>query len=111
MTVEDTTAPRCPVHIENTDLVDPRLYSDGDAHETWTRLRALDRLSWHQVDDQRGFWSVVKFGDTDHVLRNTGIFTSERGTMLEILGMDDPAGGQQLAVTDPPRHTIMQARL
>lgn len=101
----------CPVHLGTTDLVDPTLYSDGDAHREWAELRALDSLSWHQVDDDRGFWSVVKFRDTEHVLRNTADFTSERGTMLELLGMDDPAGGQQLVVTDPPRHTIMQARL
>ena len=109
MTMHD--APGCPVQAGTTDLVDPFLYSDGKAHHVWRDLRELDRLSWLQVDDERGFWSVVKFHDTEFVLRNTDIFTSERGTMLEILGMDDPAGGQQLAVTDPPRHTVMQRRL
>ncbi|HVV23106.1 MAG TPA: cytochrome P450 [Pseudonocardiaceae bacterium] len=111
MSFDDPVAVGCPVHVETTDLIDPALYSDGDARAVWQRLRGLDRLSWHQVDDRRGFWSVVTFADTDHVLRNTHLFTSERGTMLEILGMDDPAGGKQLAVTDPPRHTVMQARL
>jgi cytochrome P450 len=111
MTVPHGAVSQCPVHLATTDLVDPTLYSDGDAHETWRELRELDRLSWHQVDADRGFWSVVKFADTDFVLRNTALFTSERGTMLELLGMDDPAGGQQLVVTDPPRHTIMQGRL
>jgi cytochrome P450 len=111
MTFDDVVAVGCPVHVETTDLIDPTLYSDGDARVVWQRLRGLDRLSWHQADEQRGFWSVVTFADTDFVLRNTHLFTSERGTMLEILGMDDPAGGKQLAVTDPPRHTVMQARL
>ncbi|MEU2062600.1 cytochrome P450 [Streptomyces sp. NPDC013455] len=94
-----------------TDLVDPHLYSDGDAHKVWRELRKQDGLTWHQVDETRGFWSVVHFKETDYVLRNTALFTSERGNMLSLLGMDDPAGGQQIAVTDPPRHTIMQARL
>jgi cytochrome P450 len=111
MNVHDVQASACPVHVGTTDLVDPTLYSDGDAHTIWAQLRELDQLSWYQVDADRGFWSVVKFSDTDRVLRDTASFTSERGTMLEILGMDDPAGGQQLAVTDPPRHTIMHARL
>jgi cytochrome P450 len=111
MPVHDAPVSGCPVHVGDTDLVDPHLYSDGDAHEVWRELRAEEGLSWHQVDEQRGFWSVVHFKETDHVLRNTALFTSERGTMLELLGMDDPAGGKQLAVTDPPRHTIMQARL
>jgi cytochrome P450 len=111
MSVQDARTGGCPVHAGTTDLVDPHLYSDGDAHAVWRQLREIDRLSWQQVDAERGFWSVVKFRDVDHVLRNTRLFTSERGTMLEILGMDDPAGGQQLAVTDPPRHTVMHARL
>ncbi|GHI89134.1 cytochrome P450 [Streptomyces xanthophaeus] len=95
----------------SADLIDPTLYSDGDTHEIWRRMRQVDGLSWHQVDEERGFWSVVKYADTDLVLRDTDTFTSERGTLLDLLGTDDPAGGQQLAVTDPPRHTERQARL
>ncbi|MDV6263919.1 cytochrome P450 [Rhodococcoides yunnanense] len=87
------------------------MYSDGNAHDIWRALRQLDGLDWHQVDESRGFWSIVKYDDTDFVLRDTATFTSERGTLLDLLGTDDPAGGQQLAVTDPPRHTERQARL
>jgi cytochrome P450 len=74
-------------------------------------MRGLDGLAWHQVDEDRGFWSIVTYAETDLVLRDTDTFTSERGTLLDLLGTDDPAGGQQLAVTDPPRHTERQARL
>lgn len=94
-----------------TDLIDPNLYSDDTAREIWRQMRALDGLSWHQVDEQRGFWSIVKYADADLVLRDAATFTSERGTLLDLLGTDDPAGGQQLAVTDPPQHTERQARL
>ncbi|MDH6112901.1 cytochrome P450 [Kitasatospora sp. MAP12-15] len=95
----------------SADLIDPTLYSDGNTYEIWRQLREMDGLSWDQVDEARGFWSVVKYADTDLVLRDTDTFTSERGTLLDLLGTDDPAGGQQLAVTDPPRHTERQARL
>jgi len=111
MVVHEPAVSRCPAHGASSDLVDPWLYSEGDPHAIWRELRERDQLTWHQVDADRGFWSVVRFRDTDFVLRNPESFTSERGTMLEILGMDDPAGGQQLAVTDPPRHTVIQARL
>lgn len=97
--------------MASADLIDPTLYSSGDAYGIWRRLRQEEGLSWHQVDDSRGFWSVVKYADTDLVLRDSATFTSERGTLLDLLGTDDPAGGQQLAVTDPPRHTERQARL
>ncbi|MER6301343.1 cytochrome P450 [Kitasatospora sp. NPDC001539] len=108
----DAPVSRCPVTGgAAADLVDPRLYSDGDAWRIWQRMRAEKTLGWHQVDAERGFWSVVKYADSDLVLRDAATFTSERGTLLDILGTDDPAGGQQLAVTDPPRHTPRQARL
>jgi cytochrome P450 len=87
------------------------LYSDGDAPAAWRRLRSLDTLHWQQVDDEQGFWSVVAYDDADRVLRDWAVFTSERGTLVDLLGHDDPAGGRQLAVTDPPRHTEMRGRL
>ncbi|MFF5185587.1 cytochrome P450 [Streptomyces sp. NPDC000345] len=93
------------------DLVDPWLYSGGDAHAVWRWMRAQETLTRQDVDEKRGFWNIVGFDDAERVLRDTETFTSERGTMLDLLGTDDPAGGKQLAVTDPPRHTEMQTRL
>ncbi|GAA2044110.1 cytochrome P450 [Catenulispora yoronensis] len=101
----------CPVGAGQADLVDPRLYSDGSAYGLWRELQGREDLYWHQVDADRGFWSVVHYREADHVLRDTAAFTSERGTLLDLLGTDDPAGGRQLAVTDPPLHTARQARL
>jgi cytochrome P450 len=92
-------------------VADPVLFSDGDYRATWEHLRGLDRLTWQQVDPRRGFWSVVKYEDADQVLRDHETFTSERGTMLNTLGTQDPAGGRQFPVTDPPRHTDMRAPL
>lgn len=112
-----TPPPGCPMHAaaagpaEDPDLVDPALYSDGDPHPTWRRMRAMDTLTRHRVDEERWFWNIVRFEEADRVLRDTATFTSERGTMLDLLGTDDPAGGKQLAATDPPRHTEMQGRL
>ncbi|MDF3140231.1 MULTISPECIES: cytochrome P450 [unclassified Streptomyces] len=103
---------KCPVsHTAAYGVADPMLFSDGDYRATWAHLRELDRLTWQQVDDRRGFWSVVKYEDADRVLRDHETFTSERGTMLDTLGTQDPAGGRQIPVTDPPRHTGMRARL
>jgi len=51
-----------------------------------------------------GYWSVTRYAEVDRVLRETATFTSERGTMLCLLGKDDPAAGRQMAATDPPRH-------
>lgn len=103
---------KCPVtRTAPFGVADPVLFSDGDYRATWDHLRGLDRLTWQQVDARRGFWSVVKYADADRVLRDHETFTSERGTMLDTLGSQDPAGGRQIPVTDPPRHTGMRARL
>lgn len=111
MTVDDTRVPGCPVHGGAASLDDPVLYSDGDPCAEWERLRALGTLAWTKTGPDLGFWSVVSYEDADRVLRDTGTFTSERGTMLDLLGTDDPVGGRQLAATDPPQHTKMSARL
>jgi cytochrome P450 len=103
-------APGCPVGAA-VDPSDPVLYGQGDFRAVWERLREMDQLTWYQVDDRRGFWSVVTYEDADRVLRDAATFTSERGTLLNLLGSEDPAGGRQIAATDPPRHTAMRGRL
>lgn len=101
----------CPVSHGAAGLADPVLFSTGDYRATWDELRGRDRLAWQDVDGRPGFWSVVRYHDADRVLRDADTFTSERGTMLFTLGEQDPAGGRQIPVTDPPRHTAMRARL
>ncbi|HLM87703.1 MAG TPA: cytochrome P450 [Streptosporangiaceae bacterium] len=101
----------CPAGAASLDLSDPVLYSEGDYRSAWEELRGMDRLTWYQVDDRRGFWSVLRYHDADRVLRDPATFTSERGTLLNLLGNEDPAGGRQIAATDPPRHTAMRGRL
>src|SRR5690349_8692197 len=96
------------VDLDAVDLTDPRLYSEGDAHSVWRALRQRDPVRWQPVGDSLGFWSVSRFEEADRVLRDHAYFTSQRGTLLNLLGKDDPAGGRQMAVTDPPRHTRMR---
>jgi len=96
------------VDLDNVDLMDPHLYSAGDPHPIWHALRVREPVRWQSVDDGLGFWSVTRLADAERVLRDHEQFTSQRGTLLNILGKDDPAGGRQMAATDPPRHTRMR---
>ncbi|MEU7602681.1 cytochrome P450 [Streptomyces sp. NPDC040724] len=96
------------IDLDSVDLTDAVLYGEGDPHSIWTNMRQRDPVRWQQVDDTLGFWSVTKFDDADLVLRDHTLFTSQRGTMLYLLGKDDPARGRQMAATDPPRHTRMR---
>ncbi|WP_052850391.1 cytochrome P450 [Streptomyces avicenniae] len=95
---------RCPFTGDAKDLISPGLFRDGDPHAVWRYQRHMDPVSWQQVTDGLGFWSVTTYTDVERVLRDHESFTSEQGTMLVLLGRSDPASGRQMAVTDPPRH-------
>jgi cytochrome P450 len=90
------------------DLVDPMLYTRGAAHDLWSGLRRDAPVTRHVLPDGRAFWSVTSYRDVTAVLRDATTFTSERGTLLSLLGQDDPAGGRELVATDPPRHTSLR---
>lgn len=101
----------CPVTATAPGLTDPRLFATDAFRERWARLRDAGALEWTQATERAGFWSAAAYADVDLVLRDARTFTSERGTVLSLLGFEDPAGGRQVAATDPPRHTAMRARL
>jgi cytochrome P450 len=109
--MKDQLTGYCPVVHKVPDLVDPTVHSAGDPHALWRELRRHTPVSRHLVGDRMSFWSVTRYDDCDRVLRDHATFTSERGTMIDLIGTDDPAGGSQLAVTDPPRHTVMREPL
>nr|AKA59426.1 cytochrome P450 hydroxylase [uncultured bacterium AB_1383] len=98
------------VELDGVDLLEPRLYGEGDPHRVWHAMREHDPVRWQAVGET-GFWSVTRHADANRVLRDHAAFTSERGTMLSMLGVDDPAAGSEMTVTDPPRHTQMRVPL
>jgi cytochrome P450 len=99
------------VELEKVNLFDPMLYGLGDPHPIWKALRDRAPVWWQQLDDGRGFWAVSTHEDACWVLRDHTAFTSQKGTLLCILGALDPAGGRMMAVTDPPKHTQMREPL
>ncbi|MFJ6618958.1 cytochrome P450 [Kitasatospora sp. NPDC091335] len=102
---------RCPVLApQPVDLIDPDLYQAGGAHEAWRRLRREAPVSRQPVGDI-GYWSIVGYAEANRVLRDHATFTSEQGTLLNLLGKGDPAGGRQMAATDPPRHAHLRGPL
>ena len=100
-----------PICFDAVDLTDPMLYGRGDPHPIWHQMREREPVRWHTCGNGLGFWSVTTFPEVHRVLRDARTFTSQRGTLLHLLGTDDPAGGHQMAVTDPPRHARMREPL
>lgn len=98
-----------PVDLSAVDLIDPVLHAKGDPHAIWLAMRTHEPVHWQQVRPGLGFWSATTYDDVATVLRDHTAFTSEHGTLLNLLGCKDPAGGRQLPATDPPRHTRMRS--
>jgi cytochrome P450 len=92
-------------------LMDSALYSQGMPHGLWANLRRDSPVVRQTLPDGRVFWSVASYREVTEVLQGAMIFTSQRGTLLDQLGEDDPAGGVQLVATDPPRHTMLRIPL
>ncbi|MGH3759337.1 cytochrome P450 [Actinophytocola sp.] len=97
------------IDLDSVDLVDAAIHGEGDPHAIWHAMREHDPVHWQQVTPELGFWSATTFVDVTRVLKDHHVFTSEHGTLLNLLGKKDPASGQQLPATDPPKHTKMRS--
>src|SRR5262245_48998572 len=104
-------APDARVGLDGIDLFDADLYAHGDPHLVWQTLRAECPVFRNPRPSGSGFWAVTRHPTVRRVLRDYETFTSERGTVLWMLGIPDPAAGRMMAVTDPPRHTEIREPL
>lgn len=87
------------------DLTDPRLYSHGNPHAVWRRLRPEHPVFWHERPGKSGFWAVIAHEPAQRVLTDWRNFTSTRGTVLRHdLTAPYPGAGRMLVSLDPPRH-------
>ena len=104
-------APDDRVGLDGIDLADADLYARGDPHLVWQTLRAQCPVYWNPRPFGSGFWAVTRHSTVRRVLRDYETFTSERGTVLWMLGIPDPAARKMMAVTDPPRHTEIREQV
>lgn len=91
----------------------PETYVSGPPHELFERLRLQQPVVWVDMEDQDGYWAVLRHADVVHVSRHPEIFSaSEGGVVVEDL---DPASLQSmrdmLLAMDPPRHTAYRRPL
>ena len=85
----------------------PETYVDGPPHELFTRLRREQPVVFQEMDDEPGYWAVLRHADVVHVARHPEIFSaSEGGVVIE--NLEPPSLEQMrdmLLAMDPPRHT------
>lgn len=97
--------------VAAADLTDPDYYATGDPHPIWHAMRTHAPAYRHLLPDGRSYVSITRHADVCDVLRDHRRFTSRRGTMLSVLGGNDPAGDKMMAACDPPVHTALRAPL
>ncbi len=88
-------------------------YVDGAPHELFARLRREAPVVFQPMDDQPGYWAVLRHADVVHVATHPEIFSAaEGGVVVEDL---EPASLEQmrdmLLAMDPPRHTAYRRPL
>ena len=88
-------------------IADPDTYIDGPPHARFDALRTTEPVTWVEMDDEPGYWAVLRHADVVHVAKHSEIFSAtEGGVVVENL---DPVALEtmrdMLLAMDPPRHT------
>lgn len=90
-------------------LVDGDTYRDGQPFPLWHWMREHAPIARHEPGVFPGFWSVTRFDDARTVLRDAATFSSSTGILLRPCAQSaDPGGNRTLALSDPPRHTVLR---
>ena len=93
------------------DLSNGESFRNGFPHEFFRHLRDNAPVYWHEptrhTPDGEGFWVVSRYEDAAYVMRQPGVFSSDRGGARTAGGTslkDEPSAGLMLNQTDNPHH-------
>jgi cytochrome P450 len=95
------------VRLADIDLYPAEFYRCGRPHAAWRTLRSQAPVWRQSAPDGTPFWSVTRYKDVVRIVKDVRRFSSEYSTMLSVLG-GDPATGQAIHLTDPPRHRTIR---
>jgi cytochrome P450 len=98
--------------IKDFDLLDPTLFSSGNASAMFEALRQEDPVHWQSPRNGfPGFWVISRYRDVISVLRKPEIFSSEYGNILPTWEHRDPTAGMMTFTSDPPAHARIRSML
>ncbi|MEM9203112.1 MAG: cytochrome P450 [Actinomycetota bacterium] len=88
-------------------IADPDAYVRGVPHERFDQLRRREPVTWVELDDEPGYWAVLRHADVVHVAKHSEIFSAtEGGVIVENLDKVALANMRDMLLAmDPPRHT------
>ncbi|HWB66761.1 MAG TPA: cytochrome P450 [Mycobacteriales bacterium] len=93
--------------------VDPEIYwdpydiaIDTDPHPVWRRMR--DEAPLYR-NDRHDFWALSRYADVLAASREPLIYSSAKGTVLEIMGEGQLTRPGLIIFMDPPEHNSLRA--
>lgn len=86
------------------DLTSHDTFAKGAPHNTFSRLRKEDPVSWTDWDDGQGFWSITRHSDITEMNRNFAVFSSGRGIRMEDQSYEEYLARRTFQEIDPPEH-------
>lgn len=93
-----------PTDDGHADLSSHDTFSQGAPHNTFSRLRAEDPLSWIDWDGGKGFWSVTRQADILALNKDAGLLSSAQGIRMEDQSREEYLARRTFQETDPPEH-------
>ncbi|MGH3922341.1 MAG: cytochrome P450 [Pseudonocardiaceae bacterium] len=92
--------------IQDIDLMDPMVFSNGIPYDYFRQLRQSDRLPMASDTDGERFWYVLRHRDVVRISRDVTIFASSPTTMTSVRKQDisEPV----ITFLDGPAHTRMR---
>ncbi|WP_343598771.1 cytochrome P450 [Mycobacterium sp.] len=95
------------------DLACPDTFASGVPHAALAEWRRTDPVHWQPMDDEPGFWAVLRHADVVRVARHPEIFSSGAGgVVVENMSPAVLARTRNMLLgMDPPRHTVHRGPL
>jgi cytochrome P450 len=108
MAVEATTM--TTMDLTQARLADLDLFEHGAPWQVFDALRESDPCHWDpEPAPNHGFWSITRYQDIVHVLRDTDTFSSERGAAnLEELDAEQLEVRKSMLERDGDRHRALR---
>ncbi|MDP2518360.1 cytochrome P450 [Shimia thalassica] len=86
------------------DLTSHDTFSEGAPHNTFSRMRREDPVSWTDWDQGKGFWSITRHQDITEMNRTFDVFSSAQGIRMEDQTYEEYLARRTFQETDPPEH-------
>lgn len=95
----------------HADLTSHDTFESGAPHNTFSRLRRDDPLSWTEYPQGENFWSVTRHADILELNRQTDLLSSARGIRIEDQTYEEYLARRTFQETDGAEHMATRMKV